>query len=564
MNSGLLKRLFSLTTLSLLVVSVGFNSSLVAAETKKELKAGIIGLDTSHAIAFTKMLNTGTPEGELAGVRIVAAYPKGSPDIESSVSRVPKYTEDVKKMGVEIVDSIDDLLKKVDVVFLETNDGRPHLEQAIPVFQAGKPVFIDKPIAGSLTDAVALFELSRKYNTPMFSSSSLRFSKGAQRLRNGEEGKITKCSTHSPCSLEKTHPSLFWYGIHGVETLFTVMGPGCQSVKRTVSNADRDEVVGRWAGGRVGQFSGVRKGTPKGYGGTAVGENGEVAVGGYDGYKPLLVEIVKFFRSGKPPVSEEETLEIYSFMEAADESKRQGGAEVTLASVLEKAERAANKKLAKLDLAGDSVSPTDNRLAATEKAAGWKLLFNGKNYTGWKCNNGKPIAAPIEDGALVPYKSGGYLIVYDKPFSDFKFKCDVKMPKECNSGIFFRIGNLKDPVQTGFEAQILSGKGTGMHDFGAIYDLVAPADNRASAPGEWTDIEITCQGPHISVAVNGKVVASLDADQWTQPGKRLDGSKHKFKTAVKDFPRKGYLGFQDHGHKVWYKNVKLLDLSEKK
>ncbi|QDT45502.1 Oxidoreductase family, NAD-binding Rossmann fold [Gimesia alba] len=560
MNSGPLKRLFCQATLLLFVLTVALTGPLMAWESKQELRAGIIGLDTSHAIAFTKMLNTGKPEGDLAGIRVVAAYPQGSKDIESSVSRVPGYTKQVKEMGVEIVDSIDELLKKVDVVFLETNDGRPHLEQAIPVFQAGKPVFIDKPIAGSLTDAVALFELSRKYNTPMFSSSSLRFSKGAQRLRNGEEGKITKCSTHSPCSLEPTHPDLFWYGIHGVETLFTVMGPGCQTAKRTVSNADRDEVVGKWSGGREGQFSGVRKGTPKGYGGTAVGKNGEVAVGGYDGYKPLLVEIAKFFRTGKAPVSEEETLEIYSFMEAADESKRQGGAEVSLASVLKKAKKAAHEKLAKLDLADSGSAADENKLTAAEKAAGWKLLFNGKNYQGWKCSNGKSIAAPIEDGALVPYKSGGYLIVYDKPFSDFEFKCDVKMPEECNSGIFFRVGDLKDPVQTGFEAQVLSGKGTGMHDFGAIYDLVAPAANQASAPGEWTNIEITCKGPHVSVAVNGKVVAKLNADEWTEPGKRLDGSKHKFKAAVKDFPRKGYIGFQDHGHKVWYKNVKLLEL----
>jgi len=518
MNSGPFKRLFCQAALALFVLTVAITGPVLAWESKQELRAGIIGLDTSHVIAFTKLLNTGTPEGDLVGIRVVAAYPEGSKDIEGSVSRVPGYTKQVKAMGVEIVDSIDELLKKVDVVFLESNDGRPHLEQAIPVLKAGKPVFIDKPIAGSLTDAVALFELSRKYNTPMFSSSSLRFSKGAQSLRNGAEGKITKCSTHSPCSLEATHPDLFWYGIHGVETLFTVMGPGCQSVKRTVSNADRDEVVGKWTEGREGQFSGVRKGTPKGYGGTAVGKNGEVAVGGYDGYKPLLVEIAKFFRSGKPPVSEAETLEIYSFMEAADESKRQGGAEVTLASVLEKAKKAAHKKLAKLDLAGAGASATDNKLSAAEKAAGWKLLFNGKDFSGWKCNNGKPIAAPIENGTLVPYKSGGYLVVYDKPFGDFKFKCDVKMPEECNSGIFFRVGDLNNPVQTGYEAQVLSGKGTGMHDFGAIYDLVAPAVNQASAPGEWTNIEITCKGPHVSVAVNGKVVASLNADEWTEPG----------------------------------------------
>jgi predicted dehydrogenase len=247
-------------------------------------------------------------------------------------------------MGVEIVDSIDTLTKKVDVVLLETNDGRPHLEQIIPVLKAGKPVFIDKPIAGSLSDAVAIFELARKHKVPVFSSSSLRFGKNSQAVRNGSIGKVTHCVTQSPASLEKTHPDLFWYGIHGVESLFTVMGTGCQTVKRGKTKDGKIEVVGTWEGGRTGTF---REG--KGYSGTANGEKGETAVGSYDGYRPLLVEIVRFFRSGKPPVSAAETIEIYTFMEAADESKRQAGAVVSLKDVIQQARSVARKKLAKLD-----------------------------------------------------------------------------------------------------------------------------------------------------------------------------------------------------------------------
>lgn len=203
-----------------------------------------------------------------------------------------------------------------------------------------------------------------------------------------------------------------------------------------------------------------------------------------------------------------------------------------------------------------------NSLSAAEKAAGWKLLFNGEDYTGWKCNNGKKIASPIEDHAMVPYKSGGYIIIYDQQFSDFVLSCDVKMPDKCNSGIFFRVGDPKDPVQTGFEAQVMTGKGTGYHDFGAIYDLVKTKKNNASAPGEWSNVQITCRGPNIEVKVNGEVVSQINCDEFTEPGRRPDGSKHKFRKAVKDFPRKGYLGFQDHGAAVWYRNVKLLDLSK--
>jgi predicted dehydrogenase len=317
------------------------------AETK-DLRIGIIGLDTSHSVAFTQLLNGENPPEWAAGARVVAAYPKGSPDIESSTSRVPGYTEDVRKLGVEIVDSIEALLEKVDAVCLETNDGRPHLEQVLPVLKARKPVFVDKPIAGTLSDAVAIFEAARHYDVPLFSSSSLRWIVGGQDVRNGSIGAVTGADMYSPCSLEATHPDLFWYGIHGVEALFTVMGAGCESVSRT-STPDFDVAVGTWNGGRIGTFRGIRKGQG-GYGGTVFGENGKVTLDQYGGYGPLVEAIVHLFRTGEAPVTEAETLEIYAFMEAADESKRQGGVPVTLESVLAKArEQAAATLDGKLD-----------------------------------------------------------------------------------------------------------------------------------------------------------------------------------------------------------------------
>ena len=320
--------------------------SLQSADVPK-LRAGIIGLDTSHAPAFTKLLNAAEPAAELAHCRVVAAYPHGSADIESSVSRIPKYTEDIRGMGVSIEDSIASLLKKVDVVLLETNDGRPHLKQALQVIQAGKPVFIDKPIAGSLVDTIAIFEAAKKHKVPIFSSSSLRFSRAAQEVRQGAIGKVNGSDVYSPCHLEKTHPDLFWYGIHGVETLFTVMGPGCQTVTRT-QTPNTDLVVGKWQAGRVGTFRGIRN-YSGGYGGTAFGSKGIKTVGPYDGYRPLIVEIVRFFRSGKPPVDARETIEIYAFMEAADESKRNKGASVSIESLIQQARQEALKKLAELE-----------------------------------------------------------------------------------------------------------------------------------------------------------------------------------------------------------------------
>ncbi len=297
-------------------------------------RVGIIGLDTSHAVAFTKTLNAADADPVYLGYKVVAAYPHGSLDIKTSVDRIPGYTKDVKGLGVEIVSSIDELLKKVDVVLLETNDGRRHLEQAIPVLKAGKRMFIDKPIAASLADASAIFKASEKYNTPLFSSSSLRYMDGIAEAQNGSVGEILGAQTYSPALFEKTHPDFFWYGIHGVEMLFAVMGTGCKEVTR-VHNDDYDVVTGVWDDGRMGTFRGNRVGK-KGYGVTIFGEKEIISLDKFKGYDPLLKEVVKFFDTGIVPVEPKETLEICAFMEAADESRRANGACVEMKTIFNK------------------------------------------------------------------------------------------------------------------------------------------------------------------------------------------------------------------------------------
>ena len=200
-----------------------------------------------------------------------------------------------------------------------------------------------------------------------------------------------------------------------------------------------------------------------------------------------------------------------------------------------------------------------NRLSAAEEQAGWKLLFDGSSLNGWKCNNGKPIATKVELGALVPFKSGGYIIMHEDQYDNFVLRCDVKMSSDkCNSGIFFRVSDPAQPVQRGFEAQVMGRHGNGRHDFGAIYDLATTSigDFRYD---DWNQVEIKCYESRISVRVNGEKVSEIDTNDYPIAGRRPDGTKHKF-GVVKDLPYKGYLGFQDHGHKVWYRNVKLLEL----
>jgi len=306
-------------------------------------RVGIIGLDTSHSAKFAKEINSTL---EFQRYQVVAAYPQGSLDIESAISRIPGYIEDVKTRGVEIVDSIQALLDKVDVVLLETNDGRRHLEQAIPVLKAGKTMFIDKPITASLADAIVIFEAAKHYKVPVFSSSSLRFMASAQEIANGKIGKVLGADAYSPCSLEKTHPDFFWYGIHGVELLYTVMGIGCKSVVR-VHTEGTDVAVGTWEDERIGTFRGTRTGKHT-YGGTAFGEKGNSVLGPFGGYNRLLDEIIKFFQTGQVPVKAEDTLEICAFMEAADESKRRKGISVDMDEIWSKAREKAQKKLKNL------------------------------------------------------------------------------------------------------------------------------------------------------------------------------------------------------------------------
>src|SRR5262244_3303958 len=312
-----------------------------ARDQTPEHKIGIIGCDTSHVTAFTKLLNDKADPNQVPGARVVAAFKGGSPDVESSRTRIDRFTAELKdKWGVELVGSIEELCKKVDAVLLESVDGRPHLNQVRPVFAARKRVFIDKPLAASYADAREIVRLSRESGVPFFSSSSLRFASELQAMKQNEKlGKLIGAFTYGPAPTEPHHPDLFWYGIHAVEMLYTLMGPGCESVTR-VHAYGADVVVGKWKDGRVGTMRGVRDGKQD-YGAVAFGAKANLATptSMKSDYRNLLVEVVKFFQTGAPPVPPEETLEMMAFMEAADLSKARGGGAVILKEVMGRKER---------------------------------------------------------------------------------------------------------------------------------------------------------------------------------------------------------------------------------
>jgi hypothetical protein len=289
-----------------------------------DLRLGIVGTDTSHVTAFTRILNDPSAPGHVPGARVVAAYKgEASADFAPSHTRIDKFAEDLKtRWNIELVPSIAELCKRVDGVLLESVDGRVHLKYAREIFAAGKPVFIDKPLAASLSDAREIARLAAQAGVPWFSSSSSRFGGIAQKMKFEDNRGAT---VWGPGPLEPSWElDLSWYAIHPIELLFTLMGPGCEEVTR-ISGKDADVMVGRWKDGRIGTVRGLR--TSGGSGAVVMRPKSVVQSDASmeGGYSDLVNQIVKFFQTRKPPVSPEETIEIFAFMDAAQRSKASNG-----------------------------------------------------------------------------------------------------------------------------------------------------------------------------------------------------------------------------------------------
>lgn len=315
-------------------------SLLTAAPIMAEnLRIGIIGLDSSHSEQFTLRLNDPANPNHVPGARIVAAYAGGSPDLPESATRVAGFTATLKdKFGVKILPTIPEVCAASDAVLILSVDGRPHLEQAKDVIASGKPFFLDKPVAASLKDAVEIYKLADAAKVPMFSASATRWWPGVIEVANAEQVPARAALAYGPAPLLPHHPDLFFYGIHSTEALFTVMGGGCLSVERT-STPDISVITGLWEGGRLGTLHALHT-LPMGstsYKLIRFGQEKITEQASQGDYTPMLREIIKFFQTKQAPVTPKQTLEIYAFMEAAQESKRQNGKNVSLREVLTKA-----------------------------------------------------------------------------------------------------------------------------------------------------------------------------------------------------------------------------------
>lgn len=318
------------------------------------IRIGMIGCDTSHCGVFAGMFNDEKAAEEIRGLKMVAAYPSFSPDLESSAGRVEEYKKMLTdKHGVKMVDSIKELVEQVDGVMIESVDGRRHLKELEPVAAAGKPCYIDKPFTASLADAKAMVKIIKDAKLPCWSSSSLRFDSAIVAFladpakahedkkdkaakadqQKGDEVAVRKdivgCDAYSPAKLEPTNPGFFWYGIHGMEILYTIMGPGCSRVQCS-STPDGDLAVGIWKDGRIGSMRGIRKGSSQ-FGATVLHSRGVACVPAKgDFYQGLGRALAKFFKTGQVPVPIDETLEICAFIDAAIRSSQLGGDEIDI------------------------------------------------------------------------------------------------------------------------------------------------------------------------------------------------------------------------------------------
>ena len=294
-------------------------------------RLGIVDFDTSHVVAFTQRLNhVGVSEDQwVDGARVVVGCPGES---LLSPERIPEFAKQMQAYSVPLVDKPEELIGQVDAVLIESVDGSVHYERTMPFLEAGLPVFVDKPFTCSLEQAKALADLANAKNVPIFTCSSLRYGLEVIEIREkeGEVGKILGAEVCSPAPTHPRNPGLFHYGIHGVETLYALMGPGCESVW-SVSNDDVDVVTGLWQDGRIGTLRGIRKGQT-GYGYTAYCEKSIVRTSINAGYiyRELLKQIVKMFETGKPPIDISESVEIVAFIEAVMQSAANEGAKTAL------------------------------------------------------------------------------------------------------------------------------------------------------------------------------------------------------------------------------------------
>ena len=291
----------------------------------ERIKIGMIGLDTSHAVIFTRLLNDKKHPDHIEGGEVISAFPVASPELESSVTRIERFTEEVRKLGVRITESLEETVAECDAILLETVDGAKHARQLKEILPFEKPVFVDKPLCLSHSEAISIQEEAGKYGTPVMSASALRYMEGLKEILSMPgKGRIVGADCYGPMEMMEQQPGYFWYGIHTIEMLFAILGRGGRpSVIQ--ANEQSDLIVAEWEDGRFGTIRGSRIGNGE-FGAVVHFEKGSefISTASLERslYANLMEEIVSFFKTGKSRVPLEETVEIIDFIERANEKRQ--------------------------------------------------------------------------------------------------------------------------------------------------------------------------------------------------------------------------------------------------
>ena len=282
------------------------------------MNIGIIGLDSSHALAFTRLLHE-SQDTLFLDVTVTAAYAGGSPDFPLSVSRVNTFTARMtREYGVRLMPTMQQVAESTDAILILSADGRSHLNQFKAICPYRKPVFIDKPFALSTADASHIIKLAEENQTPLMSASSLRY---AEALPECTRGDILGVDVYGPMHVETTQGHYFWYGIHAAELLYQIMGPGCREVTGFSTDYD-DLIIGTWKEGRMGTIRGIQRGAES-FGISLHTRNATRHVSLEPSYKELLKSVMNLFKNDVCTVHPSETLEVIRFLECAEQSRLQ-------------------------------------------------------------------------------------------------------------------------------------------------------------------------------------------------------------------------------------------------
>ena len=291
------------------------------------LKIGLVGLDTSHVVAFSQIVNDPEHPHHIAGARIAAGFPGASDDFALSRDRVDDFTRQLRDdFQLEILGSPEEVAEQVDLLFISSVDGRAHRSFYERTAPHGKPTFIDKPFAVSSADAEAMVALAGREGLPLMSCSSLRFSEPFQEaLQDDAQGELVGVDAFGPMAIEPTQPGWFWYGCHAVEMVVAAMGPGCRRVQGFRNDAF-DALTAEWSDGRVATIRGMRRGHSS-FGVTLHRDQGARFVDAYAGrppYADLLEAILSSLPEGRSAVPAAEMLQAVRLMEAGNTSRETG------------------------------------------------------------------------------------------------------------------------------------------------------------------------------------------------------------------------------------------------